>query len=139
MKLFVAATCAALLAVVIVGQAGATSSWASRADHVCTVWTTKAKAELGTKPKTPAQLYAWAVKATAIEQQELVALERLGSPTPAGKVALASVKTDIAEIEVGLRDWRAGNKTGFARVFVRWQLDHRPHAAFVKAGAKACG
>ena len=130
----VAATCAA-------GPSHAASTtWAARADTVCKSWTAKAKAALGTTaPKTPAQGYQWSVKAVGLERAELAALRKIPSPTPAAVRALASVKTDLAEITVGLDDWKAGNKAAFVRVFNAWQQDHRPHRAFLAAGAKACG
>ena len=120
-------------------SAAATASWGSAADKVCTVWKAKAKAALTPLPKTPAQAYSWTLKAAALEKAELTVLKKIPNATPAGARALASVDTDIAEIQVGIADWHTGNKAGFARAFVAWQRDHRPHAAFVAAGAKACG
>jgi hypothetical protein len=118
----------------------ASPTWAARADRVCTTWTAKATAALGnTAPKSPAQAYAKSAKAIGLERAELAALRTIPSPTPAGTRALAAVKTDIAEITVGLNDWKSGNKAGFVRVYNRWQKDFRPHRAFVAAGAKACG
>lgn len=117
----------------------ATASWASAADKVCTSWQAKAKAALTPLPKTPTEAYRWTVKAVALEKAELAALKKIPHATPAGVRALASVDTDIAEIQVGLADWRAGNKSGFARVLIAWQRDHRPHKTFVAAGASACG
>lgn len=136
--LLLAAAAAALAAAG--AAAAAPSSWAARADKVCTTWQSRAKtSSLATRPKTTPQMYAWAVKATAFEQRELAALEQVPGVTAAGRAALAAVRTDIAEISVGLRDWRAGDRTGFLHVFVKWQGDHRPHRAFVAAGARACG
>ena len=120
-------------------SSAASSSWASAANKVCTVWQAKARAALTPFPKTPAEAYRWTLKAVAFEKAELAALRKIPNATAAGSRALASVATDIAEIEVGIADWRAGDKAGFARVFVTWQRDHRPHAAFVAANAKACG
>ena len=120
-------------------SSAAPSSWASAANKVCTVWKAKTKATLTPLPKTPSQAYRWTVKAVALEQAELSVLKKIPNLTPAGSRALASVVTDIAEMQVGIADWRAGNKAGFARVFVAWQRDHRPHTAFVAANAKACG
>lgn len=117
----------------------ATTSWASAAGKICTSWNAKAKATLTPLPKTASQTYQWTVRATALEKAELSALKKVPHATPAGARALRSVNTDIAEIQVGIADWRAGNKSGFARVFVAWQNDHRPHKAFLAAGAKACG
>lgn len=117
----------------------APSPWVTSADKLCTTWKTKAKAELTPFPKTAAATYRWTLKAVALEKAELAALKKIPNATPAGVRALASVTTDIAEIQVGIADWRAGNKAGFARVFIAWQNDHRPHTAFVAAGAKACG
>jgi hypothetical protein len=117
----------------------ATASWASAADKVCTVWQAKAKATLTPLPKTPTEIFRWTLRAAALEKAELSALKKIPHATPAGVRALASVDTDIAEIQVGIADWRAGNKSGFARVFIAWQRDHRPHTAFVAAGARACG
>jgi hypothetical protein len=116
----------------------ATSSWASAANKVCTAWQAKAKAALTPLPKTPTETYRWTVKAVALEKAELSALKKIPNATAAGSRALAAVGTDIAEIQVGIADWRAGDKAGFARVFAAWQRDHRPHAAFVAANAKAC-
>jgi hypothetical protein len=117
----------------------ASSSWASAANKVCTAWQAKAKAALTPLPKTLPQTFRWTVKAVALEKAELAVLAKIPNPTAAGSRALASVRTDIAEIEAGIADWRAGNKAGFARVFLAWMRDHRPHAAFVAANAKACG
>jgi hypothetical protein len=117
----------------------ATASWASAADKICTTWNAKAKATLTPLPRTAGQTYQWTVRATALEKAELSALKKVPHATPAGARALTSASTDIAEIQVGIADWRAGNKSGFARVFITWQNDHRPHKAFVAAGAKACG
>jgi hypothetical protein len=132
--------CAFVVALCLCGPVVAASSWSAQANKVCVVWQAKAKATFGaTPPKTPAQAYSFSVKAAAFEQAELSALEKIPNRTPAGARALSSVKVDIAEINVGIKDWRAGNKTGFVRVFIRWQNDHRPHRAFVAAGANACG
>jgi hypothetical protein len=114
--------------------------WASHANRVCTAWTARAKAQFpSAAPKTPALAYRLAVKAAAFERAELVALAKIPNPPAAGVRALAAVQTDIAEIRVGLADWRRGDKAGFTRIYNKWQTDFRPHAAFVAAGAKACG
>ena len=125
--------------VAVTASPAASSSWASAADKVCTAWNAKAKAALTPLPKTAGETYRWTVKAVALEKAELSALRKIPNATAAGSRALASVATDIAEIQVGIADWRAGNKSGFARVFIAWQRDHRPHRAFVAANAKACG
>lgn len=129
-----------MAAFVVVPAALAASGWAAKADSVCAAWNAKAKAALGTaQPKTSAAVYAFSVKAVAVERGELAALQRIPGPSAADRKALASVRTDIAEIQVGLNDWKHGNKQGFATVFVRWQHDHRPAAAFAAVGAKTCG
>ena len=119
--------------------ASAATSWATQADKVCTVWTAKAKKVMGAgPPQTAAAAYAFSVKAVALEQGELAALRRIPNPTATGKKALRSVSVDIAEIRVGLKDWRAGDKAGFVRVYNVWQADHRPHHAFLAAGTRVC-
>ena len=130
--------------VIVCSAAGAsraaTATWVSQANHICTVWTAKAKAQLpSATPQTPAAAYRVSVKAVALERSELAALAKIPNPTPAGVRALASVQTDIAEIAVGLKDWQKGDKAAFARIYNKWQTDFRPHAAFIAAGAKACG
>jgi hypothetical protein len=118
----------------------ASPTWASQANRVCKAWTAKARAQLpAAPPKTPASAYQVSVKAVAIERAELVALAKIPNPPAVGVRALASVQTDIAEIAVGLADWRRGDKAGFTRVYDKWQSDFRPHAAFLAAGAKTCG
>lgn len=128
------------LAVTAAAAAATASPWARRADAVCVVWSARAKAALGTKPpKTAAAAYQFSVKAIRLEREELAALRKIPGVTPAGRRALHSVDVDLAEIEVGVHAWRAGDKVRFVRVYDRWQSDFRPHRAFVAAGAKKCG
>jgi hypothetical protein len=137
---WVVVVCAIAATSVTGASEAASTTWASRADKVCTVWAAKAKAALGTaSPKTATQAYEKTVKATGLERAELAALTKIPKPTPAGMRALASVRTDLAEITIGINEWRTGNKTGFLRVYTAWQKDFRPHRAFLAAAAKACG
>jgi hypothetical protein len=120
--------------------AAAQTTWAAKANQVCTIWKAKAKAEFGTAaPTTPKQAYLFSVKAVALEQGELSALAKIPNPTPAGTRALAAVRTDIKEIRAGIHDWQIGDKVGFVRIYNFWQHDHRPGQAFLAANANACG
>ena len=139
MRGLIGAVTVVVAAATAVAASAAQTSWATQADKVCTVWTAKAKKVMsGGPPQTAPAAYAFSVKAVALEQGELAALSSVPNPTAAGNRALRSVSVDIAEIRVGLKDWRAGNKAGFVRVYNIWQADHRPHRAFLAAGAKVC-
>jgi len=114
------------------------SSWADQANKVCVVWLAKAKKEFGS-PVTAAQLYSFAVKAKALESQELAVLQKIPGPTATGTAALAAVKVDIAEIGSSITAWNQGNAALFAQILKRYLNDGRPKSAFALAGANQCG
>jgi hypothetical protein len=142
MKIFVAATAAACvaLAVAIPGRAAPAkqASWASEANKVCAIWTAKARKAFGS-PVTPAQLYAFAHKAKSLESQELAALEKIPGRTDAGSAALAAVRVDIAEIGSAITAWDHGKPALFVTILKRYLNDGRPKSAFAIAGASQCG
>jgi hypothetical protein len=121
-------------------SAAATSPWAAAADKVCVAWSAKAKtalAPLGT-PKTPAQVYRFVVTVRLFEVRELAALGKIPGRTPAATRALASVRTDIAEVDSAIAAWKKGDQATFGKIVVRYLNDHRPRAAFAAAGATKC-
>ncbi|HEY2541429.1 MAG TPA: hypothetical protein VGH92_00100 [Gaiellaceae bacterium] len=142
MKLILSSVAAlgAALAVALPASAApaAPTSWAAQANQVCSVWTAKAKKEFGA-PVTPAQLYSFAHKAKSLEAQELAALEKIPGRSDAGTVALAAVKTDIAEIGSAITAWDKGKPAQFVTILKRYLNDGRPKSAFAIAGAGQCG
>ena len=114
------------------------SSWAAQANQVCTVWLAKAKKEFGS-PVTPAQLYSFARKAKALESLELGDLTKIPGRTAAGTAALASVRTDIAEVGSAITAWNQGKPAQFVTILKRYLNDNRPKSAFAMAGAGQCG
>jgi hypothetical protein len=113
-------------------------SWAAQANQVCGLFLAKAKRAFGS-PVTPAQLYGFALKAKAIESQELAALTKIPGRTGAGTAALNAVKVDIAEIGSAVTAWNQGNAAKFVTILKRYLNDGRPKSAFAVAGATQCG
>jgi phage gp16-like protein len=135
----------ASVAINVVSPAGAApksstaqSSWAASANRVCTVWLAKAKKEFGT-PVTPAQLYAFAQKAKALETQELAVLIKIPGRTAAGTAALQAVVVDINEIGSAITAWNHGNAAQFVTILKKYLNDGRAKSAFAVAGATQCG
>jgi hypothetical protein len=116
----------------------AQSAWATQANKVCVVWLAKVEKAFG-KPVTPAQLYAFAGKAKAMESQELAALEQIHGRTAAGAAALAAVKVDIAEVGSAITAWDRGNAALFVKILKQYLNDGRAKSAFAIAGATQCG
>jgi hypothetical protein len=114
------------------------SSWSSQANQVCAVYVARAKKEFGS-PVTPAQLYTFAVKAKALESEELGVLQRIPGRTPAGTRALAALRVDVAEVGSAVAAWKAGNVQRFVQILKQYLNDNRPKVAFAAAGAKQCG
>jgi len=130
---------ALVLGSVVPGAAAAgTSSWSDEANRVCVVYTAKAKREFATSV-TVSGLYAFAVKAKALENQELAELASIPGATPAGTKAIGSLRADVAEIDAAIRAWDKGDKASFARILKQYLNDSRPKAAFAAAGAGRCG
>ena len=119
-------------------SAAPTSSWSSQANQVCTVYVAKAKKEFGS-PVTAAQLYGFAVKAKALESDELSVLQRIPGRTPAGTRALAAMRVDVTEIGSAIAAWKAGDVQRFVKILKQYLNDNRPKIAFAAAGAKQCG
>lgn len=118
----------------------ATTSWATQADKVCTVWKHKASTAFGTsQPKTVKALYAFVTKARPFEVGELDALRKITLPRPAAaSKALSFAAGDIAEIDHAIAAYRAGKTSLFERDAIAWLDDHRTSRAFVAAGARSC-
>ena len=108
------------------------------ANKVCTVWLAKAKKEFGS-PVTPAQLYAFAQKAKALETQELAVLVKIPGRTAAGTAALQAVVVDINEIGSAITAWNQGNAAKFVTILKKYLNDGRAKSAFAVAGATQCG
>jgi hypothetical protein len=98
----------------------------------------RAKKEFGS-PVTPAQLYGFAVKAKALESEELSVLRRIPGRTPAGTRALAAMQVDVAEVGSAISAWKQGDLQRFIKVLKQYLNDNRPKVAFAAAGAKQCG
>jgi hypothetical protein len=141
-RLFLFAATATSVAVASVMPAAAApvsqSSWAAQANKVCVVFLAKAKKAFGS-PVTPAQLYSFALKAKAIESQELATLQQIPGRTATGTAALNAVKVDIAEIGSAITAWNQGNAAKFVTILKRYLNDGRPKSAFAVAGANQCG
>jgi phage gp16-like protein len=139
---FLVAAVAIGSAVVAVSPAAAApaaqSAWAAQANKVCVVWLAKAKKEFGT-PVTTAQLYSFAVKAKALENQELGVLEQIPGNTSTGTAALTAMKVDIAEVGSSITAWNQGNAALFVQILKRYLDDGRAKSAFALAGASQCG
>ena len=114
------------------------SSWAAAANKVCVVWLAKAKKEFGS-PVTPAQLYAFAQKAKALETQELTVLVKIPGRTAAGTAALQAVLVDINEIGSAITAWNQGYPAKFITILKKYLNDGRAKSAFAVAGATQCG
>jgi hypothetical protein len=128
-----------VLGSVLPGAAAAgTSSWSDEANRVCVVYTAKAKREFAA-PVQAAGLYAFAVKAKALESQELAELAGIPGATPAGTKAIGVLRADVAEIGAAIGAWDKGDKASFVRILKQYLNDHRPKAAFSAAGAGKCG
>ncbi len=135
----VSAFAATALFFVSVADAGDTT-WAVKADQVCTVWSAKATKVLGNRQvNTAKQAYSYSVKAVGLEKQQLAALKKIGSPPPAAQKAMRVAQADIAEITTAIQDWKAGKRAAFTKVFLKWANDTRANKAFAAAGAASCG
>jgi hypothetical protein len=113
-------------------------TWATQANQVCTVWLAKAKKEFGS-PVTTAQLYGFALKAKALESQELTVLQGIPGRNATASAALTAVKVDIAEIGSAITAWNKGNPAKFVTVLKAYLNDGRAKSAFAIAGATQCG
>jgi hypothetical protein len=134
----VAISATAAAATPTVASPASQNQWAVQANKVCVVWLAKARQEFGS-PVTAAQLYTFAVKAKALEGQELVVLQQIPGRTAAGTAALAAVKVDIAEIGSSIAAWNQGNPALFVQILKRYLNDKRAKSAFAVAGANQCG
>jgi hypothetical protein len=121
-----------------VAPARTSSTWTSQANQVCAVWLAKAKAEFSA-PVKPSGLYKFAVKAKALESQELAQLEKIPGPSAAGTRALGAMRADTAEVGSAISAWDRGDRTSFVRILKQYLNDHRTKAAFAAAGASTCG
>jgi hypothetical protein len=121
-----------------VAAPSAQSAWAAQANKICVVYLAKAKKEFGS-PVTAAQLYAFALKAKALETQEKGVLDRIPGRTDAGAAALTAVQVDIAEIGSAITAWDQGKPAQFAQILKRYLSDGRAKSAFAVAGATQCG
>jgi hypothetical protein len=137
-KLIIAAAFTTSLVLPVSSTEASTSSWTAQANQVCTVYVAKAKKEFGT-PVTPAQLYGFAVKAKALESQELAELDRIPGRPAAGTRALAAMRVDIAEVGSAISAWKRGDQQQFVQILKQYLNDRRPKVAFAAAGATHCG
>jgi len=141
-RLLLLAAAAISIAIVAASPAAASqpsqTAWAVQANKVCVVWLAKAKKAFGS-PVTAAQLYTFALKAKALETQELGVLEQIPGRTSTGTAALTSLKVDIAEVGSAITAWKHGNAAKFVTILKRYINDERPKSAFALAGANQCG
>jgi hypothetical protein len=132
------ATLATSAVLPISAPAATTTSWTSQANQVCAVYLARAKKEFGS-PVKPSQLYGFAVKARALESEELGVLERIPGRTPAATRALAAMRADVAEVSAAISAWKQGNAQRFIQLLKQYLNDHRAKDAFAAAGASQCG
>jgi hypothetical protein len=121
-----------------VAAARPSESWSDQANRVCVVWTAKAKREFAS-PVKPSELYGFAVKAKALESQELAELAKIPGATPAGAKALGTLRADVAEVGSAITAWNKGDKAAFVQILKQYLNDSRPKIAFAAAGASKCG
>jgi len=139
MRSFLIITVLATAAVLPVSAPAANPSpWTTQANQVCTVYLAKAKKEFGT-PVKPSQLYGFAVKAKALESEELGVLQQIPGRNAAGTRALAAMRADVAEVSSAISAWNHGDKAQFIQILKKYLNDHRAKDAFAAAGATQCG
>jgi hypothetical protein len=119
----------------------AASPWVVKANAVCRVWEKRAPAAVGANPnpRTPAQMYAFMVKARPFEVGLVKALKNISLPRPPGAAhALALATADVHELDTALAAHRAGSEKIFLSHAFAWLTDQRANKAFRAIGARAC-
>jgi hypothetical protein len=115
-----------------------TTTWASQANQVCSVYVAKAQKEFAT-PVKPSGLYKFALAVKALENREFGDLSAIPHRTSAGTHALAALQVDIAEVASAVTAYERGDKATFVKVLKAYLNDNRPKVAFAAAGASKCG